>query len=55
MQEPGGFTTQGPGGTGPGLAAAREIVLRHGGAIRMEDGRVGARFVESLPMIQRAR
>ena len=45
------FTTRGSdGGTGLGLAVAREIVLRHGGAIRLADGRVGARFVVSLPI-----
>jgi signal transduction histidine kinase len=44
------FTTRGEGGgTGLGLGVAREIVLRHGGSIRVEDGRVGARFVVSLP------
>ena len=45
------FTTRGAGGgTGLGLAVAREIVLRHRGSIRVEDGRPGARFVVSLPI-----
>ena len=45
------FTTRRDhGGTGLGLSVAREIVLRHGGAIRVEDGRSGARFVVALPI-----
>ncbi|HYV45613.1 MAG TPA: 7TM diverse intracellular signaling domain-containing protein [Myxococcaceae bacterium] len=46
------FTTRSAeGGTGLGLAVSREIVLRHGGQLRVE-GRgalPGARFVMSLP------
>lgn len=45
------FTTRrDAGGTGLGLAVAREIVMRHGGTIRVEaaDG-AGARFAVSLP------
>ncbi|HEX9049629.1 MAG TPA: ATP-binding protein [Anaeromyxobacter sp.] len=38
------------GGAGIGLALARELVLLHGGTIRAEsDGRLGARFVVTLP------
>ena len=38
------------GGTGIGLALARELVMLHGGSIRAEsDGRTGARFTVKLP------
>ncbi|HET8732707.1 MAG TPA: ATP-binding protein, partial [Anaeromyxobacteraceae bacterium] len=38
------------GGTGIGLALARELVMLHGGSIRAEsDGQNGARFTVSLP------
>ncbi len=38
------------GGTGIGLALARELVMLHGGSIRAEsDGRSGARFTVQLP------
>jgi signal transduction histidine kinase len=45
------FTTrEDTGGTGLGLAVAREIVMKSGGTIRVEDGDGGgARFVVSLP------
>jgi len=45
------FTTRrDTGGTGLGLAVAREIVMKSGGTIRVEDGDGwGARFVVSLP------
>jgi len=45
------FTTRGDaGGTGLGLAVAREIVMKDGGTIRVEPGDAGgARFVVSLP------
>jgi signal transduction histidine kinase len=45
------FTTRGEtGGTGLGLAVAREIVMKDGGTIRVVDGDGGgARFVVSLP------
>jgi len=48
------FTTRAEtGGTGLGLAVARELVMKHGGAIRVEDGDGGgARFVVSLPRAQ---
>jgi len=43
-----------PGGTGVGLAIAREIVIAHGGAIRIEDVLPhGARFVIELPLSER--
>jgi signal transduction histidine kinase len=47
------FTTRGEtGGTGLGLAVAREIVMKNGGTIRVEDGDGGgARFVVSLPRV----
>jgi signal transduction histidine kinase len=50
------FTTrEQTGGTGLGLAVAREIVMRHGGTIRVEAGdRGGARFVVSLPRLGEA-
>jgi len=38
------------GGTGIGLALARELVMLHGGTLRAEsDGKAGARFTASLP------
>jgi len=45
------FTTRGEtGGTGLGLAVAREIVMKNGGTIRVEDrDGGGARFIVSLP------
>jgi signal transduction histidine kinase len=45
------FTThRDTGGTGLGLAVAREIVMKSGGTIRAEDDDGGgARFVVSLP------
>jgi signal transduction histidine kinase len=45
------FTTRrATGGTGLGLAVAREIVMRHGGSIRVEaEAGGGARFVVALP------
>lgn len=48
------FTTRrAAGGTGLGLAVAREIVERHGGTLRVETGDGGgARFVVSLPCVQ---
>lgn len=47
------FTTRaGAGGTGLGLAVAREIVMKIGGTIRAEDGDGGgARFVVALPRL----
>ncbi len=46
------FTTKGPGrGTGLGLAIARNIVLEHGGSIRLENGPVrGTIAVLMLPI-----
>jgi signal transduction histidine kinase len=48
------FTTRADtGGTGLGLAVAREIVMKDGGTIRVEDGDGGgARFVVSLPCLR---
>jgi signal transduction histidine kinase len=50
------FTTRAEtGGTGLGLAVAREIVMKSGGTIRVEDGDTGgARFVVSLPSVRQA-
>ena len=50
------FTTRGEtGGTGLGLAVAREIVMKSGGTIRVDDGDGGgARFVVSLPRLWQA-
>jgi signal transduction histidine kinase len=42
------------GGAGLGLAIAREIAQAHGGGLRVESGRVGARFVLTLPQVQPA-
>jgi signal transduction histidine kinase len=46
------FSTKEPNrGTGLGLAIAKEIVERHGGAIRVEPASAGgARFVASFPV-----
>ncbi|EME50460.1 sensor histidine kinase [Amycolatopsis decaplanina] len=38
------------GGTGLGLTLARDIVVRHGGSLRAEDGAPGARLVARLPL-----
>ena len=38
------------GGTGLGLAIVRDIVTQHGGSVRVEDGRPGARLVVELPL-----
>jgi len=40
------------GGAGLGLAIVRDIVGRHGGTIRIEDGAPGARFVLELPIVE---
>lgn len=37
------------GGTGLGLAIVRDLVAQHGGTVRIEDARPGARFVVVLP------
>lgn len=37
------------GGTGLGLAIVRDLVAQHGGSVRIEDARPGARFVVDLP------
>jgi signal transduction histidine kinase len=37
------------GGSGLGLAIVHDIVTAHGGAVRVEDGRPGSRFVVRLP------
>ena len=42
-------THSGVGGTGLGLAISKEIIERHGGTIRAENGAIGARFIVSLP------
>ena len=44
-----GFTTK-PGGSGLGLSQAARAIEDHGGSIRAEDGRQGARFVIALPV-----
>ena len=45
-----GRSTNGVTGTGIGLAGAKEIVVLHGGEIRVEDAPGGgARFVVRLP------
>lgn len=38
------------GGTGLGLAIVRDVVLQHGGDVRIEDAGPGARFVVRLPL-----
>lgn len=38
------------GGTGLGLAIVRDVVLQHGGDVRIEDADPGARFVIRLPL-----
>lgn len=43
------FSTARSGGTGLGLAMAREIVQAHGGELRLADTPVGARFEMELP------
>lgn len=50
------FTTKGPGkGTGLGLAIARNIVLEHGGSIRLESRpEVGSTVIVRLPVCARA-
>ena len=42
-------------GTGIGLAVVRQLVKLHGGEARITDGRRGARFVVTLPGLERAR
>ena len=37
------------GGSGLGLTLARDIAVRHGGSLRVEDSDTGARFVARLP------
>lgn len=37
------------GGTGLGLAIVRDLTTQHGGSVRIEDARPGARFVIDLP------
>jgi signal transduction histidine kinase len=39
------------GGAGLGLAIVREIVAAHGGEVRVDDARPGARFVVRLPLL----
>ncbi|WP_063910191.1 HAMP domain-containing sensor histidine kinase [Herbidospora yilanensis] len=41
--------TRDPGGTGLGLPIARQLAQSHGGALTVEDGDRGARFVLRLP------
>lgn len=41
--------TNADSGTGIGLAVVRQLVRLHGGEVRIEDGRRGARFVVILP------
>ena len=40
----------GSDGCGLGLAIAREVVIRHGGAIRITEAARGARFEIDLPL-----
>jgi signal transduction histidine kinase len=37
------------GGSGLGLTLVRDIAIRHGGTVRIEDSDAGARFVARLP------
>jgi signal transduction histidine kinase len=42
------------GGSGLGLAIVKEVVIAHGGTVRLEDARPGARFVVRLPQSEDA-
>ena len=41
---------EGVSGTGLGLAIARELALKMGGSLRLEESEIGAVFLFSLPV-----
>ena len=42
-------------GTGIGLAVVHDLVMRHGGSCRVEEGTRGARFVVQMPCFEEGR
>ena len=48
------YVTTKPGGTGLGLAVARRVADLHGGALRLQNGERGLRFVAVLPFANAA-